>query len=241
MEISKGIEAIGLSLWLPKAKLLAITDLQLGSEEALNRQGIFVPRVNYKGITKELEKIFSELEGKSIETILINGDIKHEFGAISRQEWHEVSGAIGLLKGKCKKAVLVRGNHDTALKPIAEAMDVLMVGYFAVPEEKALFIHGDKEPDRKILSGVKKIIIGHEHPAITLNDGVKHETYKCFLKGKYKGKELIVMPSMNPSAMGTDVSRGEILSPLIKDAGSFEVFAVESKEIFSMGKLKNLE
>jgi len=90
------------------------------------------------------------------------------------------------------------------------------------------------------LKEVKRIIIGHEHAAVTLKEGPRVEKFKCFLKGKWKGKELIVMPSMNPVTEGTDVLQAELLSPYLNQKlDNFEVFIV-ADEIMPFGKLGNL-
>ena len=62
MEISKGIEAIGQSLFFRKRRILAIADLHLGYEEMLNRQGVMMPRFNFKEIKARLEKILLKLD-----------------------------------------------------------------------------------------------------------------------------------------------------------------------------------
>lgn len=243
MEISRGIETIDLGLWLKKSKILVITDLQLGYEEYMNNQGVMMPRVNYKEIIEHLEKIFKEL--KEIDKVIINGDLKHEFGTISEQEWREVIKILAFIGGHCKEVIIVKGNHDTIIKPIAEMKKIKVVDYYKVGKEKVLFIHGHKEPakyregEKELLKGIDRIIIGHEHPAVKITDGVKQEKYKCFLKGTYKKKELIVLPSFNFVALGTDVTQGKILTPLIKNMGDFEVFAVEDK-VYPMGKVEDL-
>ena len=237
MEISKGIEAIDLGLWLKESKILAITDLQLGYEEYMNNQGVMIPRVNYKEIIEHLEKIFKKL--KEIDKVIINGDLKHEFGTISEQEWREVMKILAFIGGKCEEVIIVKGNHDTIIKPIAEMKKIKVVDSYKVEKEKVLFIHGHKEPAKKLLNGVKTIVIGHEHPAVKISDGVKQEKYKCFLKGKYKKKELIVLPSFNFVSMGTDVTQGKFLSPIVKNSVDFEVFAVEDK-VYPMGRLEDL-
>ena len=239
-EIGNGIEIIDLALWIPKHGLLAITDLQLGNEEMLNAQGFFVPRINFAAIRKRLvEKIFPALKGAKAETMLINGDLKHEFGTISAQERNEAGEILDLLKAHCHRVILVKGNHDTILKPIADAKKVELVDSYEVPGEGILFTHGDKEPRKEALRGIRTIIIGHQHPSVTISDGVKRETYKCFLKGRWNGKTLLVMPSMNEVSMGTDIMRGGSMSPLIDELGDFEVYAVEEGVHF-MGKASGL-
>jgi hypothetical protein len=84
--------------------------------------------------------------------------------------------------------------------------------------------------------------MGHEHPAITLREKAKTEKFKCFLKGKFKASTLIVQPSMNPLTEGTDVTKEQVLSPLISKIPNFEVYIVNDKthEVLPFGKIKNL-
>ena len=237
MEISKGLEMIDLGLWLKESKILTITDLQLGYEEYMNNQGVMMPRVNYKEIIEHLEKIFKSLKG--IEKVIINGDLKHEFGTISEQEWREVMKILAFIGGQCKEVIIVKGNHDTIIKPIAEMKKIKVVDNYQVEKEKVLFIHGHKEPAKELLKGIDRIIIGHEHPAVRISDGVKQEKYKCFLKGTYKKKELIVLPSFNFVSMGTDVTQGKLLSPLLKNLDEFDVYAIEDK-VYPMGRVADI-
>ena len=89
------------AIWLEKDRILVISDLHLGFEEYLNKQGLFVPRTQYKKIGENLEKIINFV-GK-IKKIIILGDLKHEFGTVSSQEWGEVSKLIDFLGRKCRK------------------------------------------------------------------------------------------------------------------------------------------
>ena len=239
MEISKGIEAIGQSLFFRKRRILAIADLHLGYEEMLNRQGVMMPRFNFKEIKARLEKILANT-GK-LEKIIILGDLKHEFGVISDQEWKEVLEMLDYLGRNCAEIILVRGNHDKILGPIANRKNVKLQDEFLLEPEKVLFIHGDKLPSKANLKKSDLIAMGHEHPAVSVKDGLKAETYKCFLKGKFEGKELIVLPSMNSAALGTDLTKEEILSPLLKKSNlsEFEVYAGED-EVYFLGKLGRL-
>ena len=96
-------------------------------------------------------------------------------------------------------------------------------------------IHGNKLIDIK----TKVIIIGHEHPAITIKDEVRTETYKCFLKGKYKNKTLIILPSFSLVSPGHDVLKSNNHTPYIHNIESFNIYVVEDK-IYNFGKVKNL-
>ncbi|MBT3691147.1 metallophosphoesterase [Candidatus Woesearchaeota archaeon] len=229
MEIQKNIEIIDLALYLKKEKILIISDLHLGYEEALNKQGILMPRFQFEDIIKRLKEILKKVNP---ELIIINGDLKHEFGTISRTEWKQVIDLIDFFKNK--KILLIKGNHDNILGPIAKKKNVKLVENYEI--NNLLITHGHKIP--KKLN--KTIIIGHEHPAISF-EGRKDQKYKCFLKGKYKRKNLIVMPSFNLIQQGTDVTKQKTLSPFLKkDLKNFEVYIVEDK-VYKFGKIKKLK
>jgi hypothetical protein len=233
MEIEKGIEIVDLALYLKKEKILVLADFHIGYEEALAKQGYLIPRFQFKDFSERLESIFKKAEP---EIIVINGDIKHEFGDISEQEWRETLKLIDFLSRKCRKLVLVRGNHDTILGPIAKKRNIETAAEYQTGS--ILIIHGHKIP--RLNKKTRIIIIGHEHPCISLKEGVKTEKYKCFLKGKFNNKVLIVQPSFNLVTEGTDILQEKLLSPFLQqDLGNFNVYIVADK-IYEFGKLKNL-
>jgi putative SbcD/Mre11-related phosphoesterase len=234
MEIIKGIEIIDLALYLKKQIILVIADLHIGFEEMLNKQGILIPRHQLKDITEKLEKILSKYKPK---ITIINGDLKHEFGTISEQEWRDALKIVDFLGSKAR-LILVKGNHDTILGPISRKRNIELVEYYKIGD--ILIAHGDKIVDGDITKGVKTIVIGHEHPAVTLKEGGREERYKCFLKGKFNRKNLIVMPSMNTVTEGTDIINEKKLSPYLqKDLGNFRCF-IAADRTYDFGKLKDI-
>lgn len=235
MQITNGIDAIDLALFLKKEKVLVVSDFHIGFEESLNKQGVFVPRFQLKDILLRLEKIF---EITKPDTVVINGDLKHEFGRISEQEWRDVLRVIDFVGKNCKETILIKGNHDTILGPIAQKRNVKILEEFGAGS--VMIIHGDKV--KEMNKSIKTIIIGHEHPAISLREKGRVEKFKCFLKGKFAGKNLLVQPSFNLVVEGTDVLKEQLLSPFLKNISDFEVFVVndKSKEILEFGKVKNL-
>ncbi len=235
MKLLKGIEMKRKALWLPKQKILIIADLHLGYEETLNEGGFLVPRQIFKEIKKELQELL-KLKPKMI---IINGDLKHEFGQISKQEWHETSVILDLLLKKCK-VVLIKGNHDTILEPIAKKRNLDINNFYCFDD--ICVLHGHKIFLNKEIYDCKILIIAHEHPAISIHEGVKSEIYKCFLLGKWKRKDLIVMPSFFSVFEGSDIKKEKLLSPYLneKKIQDFEVFILGDK-IYRFGKLKNIK
>jgi len=225
MLIHKNIEIRDLGLYLIKEKVLVIGDIHIGYEEELNIKGLMIPRFNFNDLKERISKILDD-----VETVVINGDIKHKFGGIMNTEWKNVREFLKIFEDK--KIILVQGNHDRILKPIIKEME--LVDYYKVGD--VLICHGDeiKDVDSKV------VIIGHEHCAIGLKENVRFEKYKCFIKGKYKRKVLIAMPSYNLLAIGTDVLRDDKLSPYLQgNLDKFEVFVVSDK-VYDFGKLKDL-
>lgn len=258
-EIISGIYAIGPALWISRGKILIIGDVHLGYEDTLEKQGFILPRSQFKESVEIMKYVFKEV-GKA-ELIVINGDLKHEFGRISDQEWLDTSRFLDLLSKNCKELLLIKGNHDTVLGPIAKKKNLEVKKYLTFKlnkgeeieiKEKSFLrkkirrikaitiLHGDKIIEEKSVKDSDLLVIGHDHPAVLLEEGVKKEKYKCFLFGNYKKQKIIVMPSFLPGIEGVNVKQRELLSPYLdQDLDDFEVFIVGDK-IYKFGKLKNL-
>lgn len=259
MEISEGIEIVDLALYLKKFRALVIGDVHLGFEDVMNRQGILLPRFQYKDTVDRLERIFEEVKARlgsrklgsrkklaeiKLAEIIVNGDLKHEFGEITGQEWREILKFIDFLLVHCEKVVLIKGNHDIILQPIARKRSIEVQDHhvLGVPESSySIYIaHGHKIPEDADFKKAKTIIIGNEHPAVTIREGARAELFKCFLKGKWKNKELIAMPSFNQITTGTDILKERLISPLLHTSlKDFEAFVVADR-VYWFGKLKNL-
>ncbi|MEK6852770.1 MAG: metallophosphoesterase, partial [Nanoarchaeota archaeon] len=206
--------------------------------EYLNSQGILVPRQQFKLTKQSLEKIFSEIKIKP-DTIIVNGDLKHEFGVISKQEWREALEIFDLLARHCKKVVLIKGNHDTILEPLARRKKLQVMDFYCKGE--ICFTHGHKIFKDREFEKSKIMIIGNEHPAISIREGVKSELYKCFLLGSWNGKKLVVVPSFLLIIEGSDLRREQVMSPYLNQhLGKFEVFIVGDR-IYRFGRLKDIK
>ncbi len=217
---------------------LIFGDIHIGYEEALNKTGHLVPRFQFQDTIKRLEKILSK---KIYDSIILNGDIKHEFGTISNQEWRDSLKILDLLSKHTKKVILIKGNHDTILGPIGEKKELAIVNEYTLGE--IYICHGHIIPKTEAYNKSKIVIIGHEHPSITLHDNVRTEKFKCFLIGNFEKKTLIVMPSFNLVTTGTDILSEQLLSPFLtkqKTLDDFSVFLVEDK-VYAFGKVKKIK
>jgi len=241
-EILPGIELAGLTLYLKKYDALVFGDLHLGFEEELNKLGFLVPRFQYREITGHMEKVFSRIrKSGKIGRAVINGDLKHEFGRISGQEWREVLDFLDFLGENFNEVILIKGNHDTIIGPIAGKKSVTIVDEYFSEDGRICVTHGHRIPRNRKFRESKTVIIAHKHPALALRDGIRTEKVKCFLKGRWDGKNLIQIPSLNFVAEGSDLLQDETLSPFMREnRGNFEVYCVEGMELLYFGRLKNL-
>ena len=252
LEISEGIFIVDLALHIPKEKVLIISDVHIGYEEALNKQGILVPRMQFDLLLKRLENIFRLIgvsKKNKLAQFIINGDVKHEFGTISEQEWRQTLMFIDFISQYSDEIVLIKGNHDTTLGPLADKRNLSVVDEAVIDD--VLVLHGDDIPDHidKTMKKTKTIIIGHEHPAIAFPQNPL-ERYKCFLKGLWKRQRsrnaLIVMPSFFLFNEGTDVLKESLLSPFLKrnEIRSFEAYVVDTTKhednVLFFGKLDGI-
>lgn len=235
MYILPHVRIIDLGLYLEKHHVLIFSDFHMGYEDALIAKGVLVPRFALKDIIKRLEKIFSQVP--DVKTVVINGDLKHEFGRISKQEWSDTFKLIEYLLTKVRTVHIIKGNHDPMLGPITAKQGIYLVPSLILND--ILIIHGDQAP-KIIASSIKMIIIGHEHPAIRLRSGYRNELFKCFLLGRYKNKNLIVCPSFHLLHEGSDVLGMHHLSPFfecnIMDAKAWIV----ADKVYSFGCIRDL-
>ncbi len=236
MEILEGMEIVDLAVYIKKYKTLAIADLHIGYEEHLIKKGFLVPGTQFEDIYSRLKKMLSS---RDIKTVVITGDFKHEFGKIYESERKNILKIINLIADK-RKLIIIKGNHDVSLPFITRKAEIEIFDSYRIKD--ILFCHGDEIPDTDDFKKSKVIIMGHEHPALGLKEKNKYETYKCFLKGRWKNKTLVVIPAFHTLTIGTDILRGKLLSPFLlnTDIKDFEAYVVEDNKVYNFGKLKKL-
>ena len=138
------LELVNLAVYIPKSRTIVLSDIHIGFEESLNKQGVLVPRIYFRHL---YEKTKSLLNALRINTVIINGDLKHEFGTISTTEWRHTLRFLDLFREK--QVFLIKGNHDTILGPIAKKQNVKLVDHYTT--DNILIIHGDEEKDIKAI------------------------------------------------------------------------------------------
>ncbi|MEM5814994.1 MAG: metallophosphoesterase [Candidatus Aenigmatarchaeota archaeon] len=232
------------ALYFKELDLIAISDLQLGEEMYLaEEKGIFVPQIQLEKEKNLIRKICEKVKASRI---LINGDLKHEFGEASKQEWREVIDFLDLVKRSFEEIIVVRGNHDNFLINILRKIGLEVFDPF-YEENGYLFTHGHKLV--KISKNVHTITIGHEEPSILIKSGFDRAKYKVIIFGKTRDKKkLICLPAFSFLSTGTDVNmieQSDILSPILKnyiDLNELDVIALDEElgELY-LGKIGDLK
>lgn len=227
-----GLEICDLSLLIEDSMIIA--DLHLGYEQYLTSEGVMVPGFQFRKIVERIESI-RDASGAS--GIIINGDLKHEFGRVSRQENREIMRMMDYLQENFREITLIKGNHD----PIVPHMSI--ISGIAVHETMKvgdfLLTHGHVIPEKL---DAENIIIGHEHPCVGIRSGERVEKIKCFLLGPFRDMNLVVMPSFNFISEGSDILHEAVLSPFLREAEleKFHVYGVEDFEVFDFGTVGTL-
>ena len=207
------------ALYIKSLDSIVLADIHLGYEYALaTSQGYYLPKTQFEIIIDDLREI---LEKTSPRRIIIVGDIKHEFGHRSWQEYREVRVLLDFLDSELEKITIIRGNHDNFIRGIfkkykkAEFIDELLI------EEPYLFTHGHLVTKNIMKNLLKRtVIMGHEHPALLLTDDIGTKIkIPAFLYGptQYDG-HVVVLPATSPLMPGTEINlitQGELLSPLL--------------------------
>ena len=228
--------------------ILVIGDLHIGYDERFGRS---IGQVQLENILEKLEGIFKQIKdlGVRVKRVVLLGDVKHVFSGITDIEWRETLSLLDYIKVKSRgaKIIIIKGNHDNILEPIVKKRNINLRDYYFVSIEgkKYCFLHGDKM--FKQCLDADWLLFGHWHPSITLSDNYKRERFKCFLKGKWKRKNVIIFPSFSDIKYGSDLNNlrdenDKFSFIKYKDIIKFEVIIYnnDEKREYNFGKLGKL-
>ncbi|MFW6040524.1 MAG: metallophosphoesterase [Thermoplasmatota archaeon] len=218
--------------WYEPKKIFILSDLHLGFEANLEEDGISIPRFQKKDILESLSTILDKYDP---ETVIINGDLKHEFGKNKKEEFFEVMDIIDFLK-EYRKLVIIRGNHDNFLKNITEKKGIPLHEEPIVIDDITV-THGHKAVD---IEGL--LIIGHEHPSIKIRDDMgSFIRLPCYLY--HETKNILILPAFSPLAYGRDMLNSDkFISDAIKNENleNFQVYAVTDSGLMDFKKIRDI-
>lgn len=208
------------AIFLAEESILAVADLHLGFNWAHRYHGQMLPLGPADDLLGRLQALCSDYRPTRL---AILGDIVHQAVPVA-----EITSELNTLfheLGKICGLKLILGNHDKKLKKIAKDTSLEFLTQFET--ENFLLTHGDN------LSAVppgKCVVMGHEHPAISLGDGIKSATFPCFVLGgdskplcdpsaaslHFQG--LLILPAFSQWSAGSDIRAYPFMSSVARRA-----------------------
>lgn len=208
-----------------------IGDLHLGYESALEDEGMFIPRINTDSIRESLNRILDDYEPARV---VLLGDIKHDFKRSSYQAREDVRSIIKQVN-EAAETVVIKGNHDNYLQTILSGM--------GIEAQDHIDLMGFRLEHGHIDSGVRPVIIGHEHPSIKIPGELSGSMkLQCYVWAQEEG--VIVIPPFSPFASGNDLNPGPdaVMAPALKtcDVERAKVYGVSEMGLIDFGQLQDV-
>jgi uncharacterized protein len=192
--------------YLESERILCVSDLHLGYAWAHRFSGQLMPLKSDEDLLTRLSDLCSFYKPAHL---AILGDIVHyslpvaEIRAELQKLFHGLQQICGLK--------LILGNHDENLRKLAKQIeDFEFLEHLET--ENFYLAHGHNEKLSR--ANGKLLVMGHEHPSVSLGDGIRSAKFPCFLVSP----TVIVLPAFSLWAAGTDIRGGTFLSTFAQNA-----------------------
>ncbi len=179
-------------------RYVVISDLHIGFEEQYIKKGISIDTEYIHEIGNELRSLADIYKPYAF---IILGDLKDSVAKISKREWILIPEFLEEIR-KISKVIIVPGNHDNNIDRLVPN-DIIITSTQGFIIDRTLLIHGHTIPKNM---NIKRIIMGHLHPRIAIEDHLLNgERVWIFLRID-KGildpsttgtMEIAIMPSYN--------------------------------------------
>lgn len=145
-------------------RVLLISDLHIGWEVALAKEGFHIPSQTPRFLKRLRQLITTQRPTR----LVVMGDVKHTIARIEMEEWRDIPNFFEQLSQIVPKIQVVPGNHDGNLEPLLpENIDILPSTGIIIGD--AGLFHGHARPPPEMLS-CRNLIMGHVHPVVTFRD-----------------------------------------------------------------------
>jgi DNA ligase-associated metallophosphoesterase len=168
----------GKAAWWPAERTLLVADAHIGKAVSFRRLGVPVPEATTGGTLDALDALLAAHDARRI---VFLGDLLHSRHAHARETlaafeaWRELRPELDL--------VLVRGNHDDRAGDPPPAWGVHCVDEpLVLPAAPGLALCHHPEPCDGFY-----VLGGHEHPCITVGQGIDRLRLPCFHLGPRVG------------------------------------------------------
>lgn len=194
------------AVYFAAENLLAVADLHLGYAWSHRAHGQLLP-VGQKD--NALQRLRDLLVDYKPSRLVLLGDIVHIALPVPALV-DELKALLALADGDIE-LVLLAGNHDRKLAGLLKQLRATNVLHNEYCAGSNCFLHGD----RPVTTAAARYIIGHEHPAVSLGDGVAtSRKFPCFLISE----NVITLPSFSSWSAHTPFAHYEFMSPLARQA-----------------------
>ena len=202
------------AVWLERERVLVISDLHLGYAWAQRYEGQLMPIGAPDDTVSRIDALCREYRPAQL---ILLGDIVHRALPVQgiESELRQLLAAVDQLQ---VRPAFILGNHDRHLEKLFAKLSFqhqiqrdLAIGRFE-------FRHGDNPnvtgrasvPSSGGLDDLslnnRCLFMGHEHPAISLGDGVSsHMKCPCFLVSDH----VIILPAFSRWAAGTSINSAQ--------------------------------
>ncbi len=179
-----------LALFHRVERWLAVADLHYGYELSLRAAGALIPLWGMDEIESRLRALLADYRPAQL---ILCGDLVH-----SRASREEARGLFERLRvrgdGDNCEIIPLAGNHDRRAFAADELRDSYTTPTF-------FFHHGDRPVDKATL-GERTEILGHDHPAATLDDGAGFRVKLPAFVQVAKTRRRWILPAFSPWAAG---------------------------------------
>ena len=201
------------AVFLEREGVLAVADLHLGYAWAQRYNGQMLPVYAKDDLRSRLSDLCSFYKPRQL---AILGDIVHQ--AVPVAEISDELAALFSALGATCGLKLILGNHDKNLRKIVRApAELEFLEQFET--ERFILAHGN---DLTEASPGKCLIMGHEHPAISLGDGIASAKFPCFVVSE----RVLLVPAFSLWAAGSNIRAYEFLSPHARAARFTKAVAI---------------
>ena len=166
--------------------IIAIADLHLGVEHAMEDAGVKIPKRTWQ----IQEEILQLLKAESVDRLIILGDIKHSVPSTSWQETQELPEFFRGILRSIDQIDIVVGNQDTNLKQLLPD-SITFHEASGWRYDNIGFAHGHKWPSLETVQS-EILVLAHNHPSVVLVDELDvHHNYPCWVRGPVNREKLI--------------------------------------------------
>lgn len=196
------------ALWFPHERVLTVADLHFGYAWAHRHSGQLMPLAPHDDLASRIGALLDYYQ--DAKELVLLGDIVHKALPVEALRKELVRFFDSTTKRVAVRLIL--GNHDRKLPELLAQWSIPMECHNQYRLGDRILVHGDVP----LAEPARCIIMGHEHPAIALGDGIATATRcPCFLVSN----SVFVLPAFTRwSAPGGDVRRRRFLSPLASAA-----------------------